>query len=141
MLTEKENKIITNIVSGKMQRIKLYLIVLNLGILIPFGVIGHLYVQRQFLKVNDELYDPYIAKINKIETHSKGEVYLKSMVLNDTKQIKELNSNFIKNGITWRMVWFITILSLPCLSLWGQRRLENIIKELKGAENKGVGGV
>jgi hypothetical protein len=130
MLTEKENKIIRNIVNGRMRRIRIYSFVFMATIFLILLVFS-LNVKNKISGNLERTFGRSESSLMKIETKTKLEERLKSMLSESDNELKKMTYAVIVATITWRLVWFGTLFFMAILDLWNLNIFERIIKKLQ----------
>ncbi|OGX16257.1 MAG: hypothetical protein A2166_03805 [Omnitrophica WOR_2 bacterium RBG_13_41_10] len=130
MLTEKENKIIRNIVNGRMRRIRIYSSVFMATVFLILLVFS-LNVKNKTSGILERTFGRSESSLMKIETKTKLEERLKSMLSESDNELKKMTYAVIVASITWRLIWFGTIFFMAILELWNLNIFERIINKLQ----------
>ena len=129
MFTERENRVINAIISGKTDRIRIYLTFVC--IIAVFAVIVFvLGIENEIFSFAQKEYEKAQLFLSKVHTSTKIEGVLKSAsIAQQVYFIKFLNillTKFFDLFITGYIFWTFFIIA----SVWGRRSMEKIIKKL-----------
>jgi len=130
MLTNKESKILRNILNGKMRKFHIYGIILTAVIFIII-MIASLNVKNKLSKFLDIKFEQSNSALTKLETKTELEDSLKSLLLESDEGLKNMTITAISVSFNWRIWWFGTVLIWTITNFFGFSSLERIIKKLQ----------
>ena len=130
MLTERENKMLMYILSGKMRRIQIYSIAL-VAMIFLIALVASFNIKSKILGNFEKMFTQSASSLTKIETTTKLEERFKDMLLKSDKQLHSMADTLIVASINWRIFWLGTLLFMIIINFWNFTLLERIIKELQ----------
>jgi len=130
MLTNRENKIITDIMSGKMRQRKM-LAVIIVAVVFLINLIGSFYIKNKITTTLEELFRSSNSLFIKLETKTPAEASLKSMVSDSNEELYKLMKTLAVRDINWRIILFASIIFMLILSFWISTYFKRIIEKLQ----------
>jgi len=130
MLTDRENKMLMYILSGKMRRIQIYSIAL-VAMIFLIALIASFNIKSKILNNFEKMFTQSASSLTKIETTTKLEERFKDMLLKSDKQLHSMADALIAVSINWRISWLGTLLFMIIINFWNFTLLERIIKKLQ----------
>jgi len=130
MLTERENKMLMYILSGKMRRIQIYVIAL-VAMIFLIALIASFNIKSKILNNFEKIFTQSASSLSRIETATKLEERFKDMLLKSDKQLHSMADTLIVVSINWRIFWLGTLLFMIIINFWNFTLLERIIRKLQ----------
>ena len=118
MLTNKESKILRNILNGKMRKFHIYGIILTAVIFLIILVMS-LNVKNKLSKFLDIKFEQSNSALTKLETKTELEDSLKSLLLESDEGLKNMTITAISVSFNWRIWWFGTVLIWTITNFFG----------------------
>jgi len=128
MLTEKENKMIKKIVSGKLRRKRIFAVTIMIAgflIILLFSVSIKNKARNELKKT----FKQTEAILNNTKTTTRLEKDLKVMVISNEKDIQGIILDLVDLRFNWQAIWFGSLILMVIFSTWRSIILENIIKK------------
>ena len=140
MLSDKENKILNQILSGKVQRRKKLAILFMVAVL-PIVIIANLTVKNKALSIMTEAGGEEYSTTNKLETKTELEKHLKFNLIIMYKEYEKMVKTIINERFLSKMAFFGFAIFFLILHFWASSKWEKIIKHLhEEKETKTKGG-
>lgn len=128
MLTEKENKIVKMIVSGKAQKNRTLAITILLLVFLAVFLFTLNITNKNKSELN-KAFESSHSMLSKIKATTKLEQNLKFMVYNADKDIQDMTLDLVDLRFIWLIIWLATLLATIILSFNQYVFLEKIIKK------------
>jgi hypothetical protein len=131
IFTPKENKLIKVILSGKMEKFRIYSTIILIVVLFLITLYS-MYIMKKIDSFHQVTNEHLTTSLAKLQTQTKTEVYLKSLIAEQDKQLLELNNSLIKLVIQMRLYASFFGFVFAVSTLWSWRPYERVIKKLVG---------
>lgn len=134
MLTEKENKIVNKIASGKLRRDRIFSVVIMIAAFLVISLFS-LSIKNKLHSSLGKVFQQSNGILDKIKTTTKLESGLKAMAIRSEEDIQGITLDMVDFRFNWQVIWFGALILLIIFSFWKSAILENIINKLR-EENK-----